>query len=29
MEFIFINDAIKYMTDHFLFKHFNSTTYYP
>jgi hypothetical protein len=25
----FINDAIKYMTDHFLLKHVSSTTYYP
>jgi hypothetical protein len=25
----FINDAIKYLTDHFLMKHMNSTTYYP
>jgi hypothetical protein len=23
----FINDAIKYMTDHFLMKHVSSTTY--
>ncbi len=25
----FINDAIKYLTDHFLMKHVTSTTYYP
>jgi hypothetical protein len=25
----FINDAIKYLTDHFMMKHVNSTTYYP
>jgi hypothetical protein len=25
----FINDAIKYLTDHFLLKHVNFTTYYP
>jgi hypothetical protein len=25
----FINDAIKYLMDHFLMKHVNSTTYYP
>jgi hypothetical protein len=25
----FINDAIKYLTDHFMMKHENSTTYYP
>jgi hypothetical protein len=25
----FNNDAIKYLTDHFLLKHVNSTTYYP
>jgi hypothetical protein len=25
----FINDAIKYLTDHFLMKHVSSTTYYP
>jgi hypothetical protein len=25
----FINDAIKYLTDHSLMKHVNSTTYYP
>jgi len=25
----FINDAIKYLIDHFLLKHVNSTTYYP
>jgi hypothetical protein len=25
----FINDAIKYLTDHFLMKHVRSTTYYP
>jgi hypothetical protein len=25
----FINDAIKYLTYHFLMKHVNSTTYYP
>jgi hypothetical protein len=25
----FINDAIKYLTYHFLLKHVNSTTYYP
>ncbi len=25
----FIKDAIKYLTDHFLLKHVNSTTYYP
>jgi hypothetical protein len=25
----FINDAIKYLTNHFLLKHVNSTTYYP
>jgi len=25
----FINDAIKYLTNHFLMKHVNSTTYYP
>jgi hypothetical protein len=24
----FINDAIKYLTDHFLLKHVSSTTYY-
>jgi hypothetical protein len=24
----FINDAIKYLTDHFLMKHVSSTTYY-
>ncbi len=24
----FINDAIKYLTNHFLLKHVNSTTYY-
>jgi len=24
----FINDAIKYLTDHFLLKHVNSITYY-
>jgi hypothetical protein len=25
----FINDAIKYLTDHFIMKHVSSTTYYP
>ncbi len=25
----FINDAIKYLIDHFLLKHMSSTTYYP
>jgi len=25
----FINDAIKYLTNHFLLKHVSSTTYYP
>ncbi len=25
----FINEAIQYFVDHFLFKHTNSTTYYP
>jgi hypothetical protein len=25
----FINDAIKYMINHFLLKHVSSTTYYP
>jgi hypothetical protein len=25
----FINDAIKYFTNHFLLKHVSSTTYYP
>ncbi len=25
----FINDGIKYLTDHFLMKHVSSTTYYP
>jgi len=25
----FINDVIKYLTNHFLLKHVNSTTYYP
>ncbi len=25
----FINDAIKYLIDHFLLKHVNSTSYYP
>jgi hypothetical protein len=25
----FINDVIKHLTNHFLFKHVNSTTYYP
>jgi hypothetical protein len=25
----FINDAIKYLTGHFLMKHVSSTTYYP
>jgi plasmid rolling circle replication initiator protein Rep len=25
----FINDAIQILTTHFLFKHTNSTTYYP
>jgi hypothetical protein len=25
----FINDAIKYLTDHFLMKHVSFTTYYP
>jgi hypothetical protein len=25
----FINDAIKYLTNHFLMKHVSSTTYYP
>jgi hypothetical protein len=25
----FINDAIKYLINHFLMKHVNSTTYYP
>jgi hypothetical protein len=25
----FINVTIKYLTDHFLMKHVNSTTYYP
>jgi hypothetical protein len=25
----FINDAIKYLTNHFLLKHVNSITYYP
>jgi transposase InsO family protein len=25
----FINDAIKYLTDHFQLKHLSSTTYYP
>ncbi len=25
----FINDTIKYLTDHFILKHVNSTTYYP
>ncbi len=25
----FINDAIKYLIDHFLMKHVNSITYYP
>jgi len=24
----FVNDAIKYLTDHFLMKHVSSTTYY-
>jgi hypothetical protein len=25
----FINDGIKYLTNHFLLKHVSSTTYYP
>ncbi len=25
----FINDVIKYLRNHFLLKHVNSTTYYP
>jgi hypothetical protein len=25
----FINDAMKYLIDHFLLKHMNFTTYYP
>jgi hypothetical protein len=25
----FINDAIKYLIDHFIFKHTSSTIYYP
>jgi len=25
----FINDDIKHLTNHFLLKHVNSTTYYP
>jgi hypothetical protein len=25
----FINDAIKYLTNHFLLEHVSSTTYYP
>ncbi len=25
----FVNDAIQYLTKHFLLKHLNSTTYYP
>jgi hypothetical protein len=25
----FINDAIRYLTDHFILKHTNSTIYYP
>jgi hypothetical protein len=25
----FINDAIKYLTDHFIFRHTSSTIYYP
>jgi hypothetical protein len=25
----FINDAIKYLIDHFMLKHVSSTTYYP
>jgi len=25
----FINDAIKYLTNHFMLKHVSSTTYYP
>jgi len=25
----FINDAIKYLTNHFLMKHVSSITYYP
>ncbi len=25
----FINDDIKYLTNHFLMKHVSSTTYYP
>jgi hypothetical protein len=25
----FINDAIKYLIDHFLMKHVSSTSYYP
>ncbi len=25
----FINDAIKYLTNHFMMKHVSSTTYYP
>jgi hypothetical protein len=25
----FINDAIKYLTNHFLMKHVSFTTYYP
>jgi hypothetical protein len=25
----FINDDIKYLTNHFLLKHVSSTTYYP
>jgi len=25
----FINDAIKYLTNHFMLKHLSSTTYYP
>jgi hypothetical protein len=27
--FHFINDVIKYLTNHFLLKHVSSTTYYP
>ncbi len=25
----FINDVIKYFTDHFILKHISSTSYYP
>jgi hypothetical protein len=25
----FINNAIKYLIDHFILRHINSTTYYP